>query len=61
MVSAKVALCLSGQARAIDLCWDYFLKNIIEPTNCDVFVSFANDDSLVKFFDIGLSHNLFKK
>ncbi|MHA1233169.1 MAG: DUF7796 domain-containing protein [Candidatus Helarchaeota archaeon] len=41
----KVALCLSGQARGIHKCWDSFEKYIIEPYNCDIFISFANDSS----------------
>jgi len=48
----RVALCLSGQARAIDKTWELFLKNIIEPTNCDIFISFANDESLAGFSKI---------
>jgi hypothetical protein len=48
----RVALCLSGQARGIDLTWPIFLENIINPTNCDVFISFANDSSLDNFYKI---------
>jgi len=48
----RVALCLSGQARGIDLGWELFKKNIIEPNKCDVFVSFANDSSLNRLKNI---------
>lgn len=33
----KIALCLSGQLRSIDLIKDKLLENIIIPNNCDVF------------------------
>jgi len=45
----RVALCLSGQARGIDKTWEYLLNNVIYPTKCDVFISFANDSSLINF------------
>jgi hypothetical protein len=48
----RVALCLSGQARGIDKTWYKFVKNIIEPNNCDVFISFANDSSLDNFYKV---------
>ena len=48
----RVALCLSGQARGIDICWNSFMKYIIRPTNCDIFMSFANDSSVDRLFKI---------
>lgn len=45
----RVALCLSGQARGIDKTWDSFLRYVIKPTNCSIFISFANDASLRSF------------
>lgn len=48
----KVAFFLSGQARGIDKCWEKFMKNVIELTNCDIFISFAHDDSLDNFHKI---------
>lgn len=48
----RVALCLSGQARGVDKTWDGFLKYIINPTNCDIFISFANDTSLTNFGNV---------
>lgn len=48
----RVALMLSGQARGIDKTWKSFKENIIDHTNCDVFISFAHDDSLDSFHKI---------
>lgn len=48
----KVAFCLSGQARGIHKCWESFKKHIIDPTKCDVFISFANDSSLANLYNI---------
>lgn len=55
-MSNRVALCLSGQARGIDKCWNSFLKYIIEPTKCDIFISFAYDMSLDNFFNISYKY-----
>jgi hypothetical protein len=52
----RVALCLSGQARGIHITWNSFLENIINPTNCDIFISFANDASLVNVGKIDLMY-----
>ncbi len=34
----KVALCMSGQPRFLDECYESILKNIIEPNNPDIFL-----------------------
>ena len=47
----RVALCLSGQARSIDKCWPTFLKHIVNKTDCDIFMSFANDSSAGALFE----------
>ena len=42
----KVALCLSGQPRCLDECFDSLNEYIIKPLNCDVFLHFWNSSFL---------------
>jgi hypothetical protein len=42
----RVALCLSGQTRCFDRCFDSLRKYIIEPLNCDVFCHFWDNSQI---------------
>ena len=52
----KVALCLSGQARTFDKCWPTIKENIIEPTNCDVYISVCKDADTYKVLESDVNY-----
>jgi hypothetical protein len=42
----RIALCLSGQPRCLDECFDSLREFVIDPSDCDVFFHFWNTSSL---------------
>jgi len=50
----KVAVCMSGQPRLLDECYDYIKKNIIEPNEADVFMhGWYDEESLDEPYKFG--------
>lgn len=50
----KIALCMAGQLRTLSTTANKIIKHIIEPTNCDVFISCPediNNSDKLKSFD----------